>query len=787
MPQTYQSTHFPKPSPRPRPVESEHYQVVVIGGGPTGVCAGIAAARSGMSTVILQNRACLGGNGSGEIGVIVQGADEMGRFRHARETGLIDELYTRNVMLPNPTQSGSLWSLVLWEACTAQDNLTVYMNTIARDPVVEGDRIVSVRAEQFTTERDLQITGDMFIDCSGDGRIAYEAGADYMQGRESRDAYGEPLAEAVADGKTMGNTIYIRARDMGRPVPFKAPPWIHQITSDDQLPFQGKHAPHSIKHLIGPNGGWWWMEFGGENDTIKDSELIRDELTRYAIGMWDHLKNHGDHGAENYALESVGVMPGKRESRRFVGDHVYTQHDVEHKQRFEDVIAYTQWHVDVHNPAGVTSNASYWKGAILRNKADLPLRSFFSRNVGNLWFAGRNFSATHVGFASPRVMATCAIMGQAVGHAAALCVTHGCTPRDLHRQHLKELQQDLLRQDCYLPYVVNEDPDDLARSATARASSQTPLVFPEPEGYMPIEAETAQAFFVSADRINHITIPLDNRGDTPLEVTLHLRHGQWVDDFTDEQDIATATATVVPGRSDVRFCFDLAVEPGSQYWVMLEPHPALSWGFACAEPPCTNAAWKIDQIYGDPPYPMFKRERGTNCLTLDPPSSPFGPEQVLTGVARPERQPNVWISGPGLPQWLELTWPEPITFNEVHLTFDNNLDRKRSNWSKVAKAPELIRHYRVYVERNGALELVLEEKENYFRKRVHTIEAVTSHRLRVEACAAWGEPSTEPAPTQARPEDGFAGHGAAARDYVDFVCDEARMHEVRVYHRAARD
>lgn len=773
---------------RQRVLLEESYDVVVIGGGLAGICAAVTSARQGMRTVLLQDRPMLGGNASGEIGVIIQGADEMGRYRYSRETGLIDEIFTRNVTLPNPMQSASLWSLVLWEFCREQDNLTVYLNTIAKSPTMEADRIVSIRAEQNSTERDLIIKGAVFIDCSGDGRIGYESGAEYTIGRESKADYGEPLAVETSDGKTMGSTIYIKARDMGKPIPFKAPPWVHSFKSDEQLPSRGKDAPHNIRHLTGPNGGWWWLEFGGTMDTIKDSETIRDELIRYAIGMWDHLKNCGDHGADHYALESIGYVPGKRESRRFLGDYVLTQGDIESLRKFDDVVAYCQWHIDVHNPLGVSSNDKYWVGALLKGRASIPFRCLYSKNVGNLLFAGRNISITHVAMGSTRVMATCAIMGQAVGAAATLCVKHDCTPKEVGKTSIHQLQQMLLEQDCYLPGVSRQDKNDLAQQASVNASSHAPLQFPSPEIYRSLSTDTAQGFIVSSDRLNSVTIDLENKTDSPIQVRLHLRSGQWVDDFTSTEDIAISEAAVPPGRSKVRFDYKgYPVEPNSPYWVMLEKHEDLAWGFACEEPPCATGAWMIDQIYGDPaPYRMFKRERGVNCLTLDPPSYCFGPQQVLTGVTRPERSSNIWISERGLPQWIDLVWPKPVSLNEIHLTFDNNLDRKRSNWCSLGKTPELVRDYQIFADQTGELVPLLSVEENYLRKRVHRLDSIIhTGRLRLQVCSTWGEALAKDSKVE-RPDLGEADMnkiGAAARDYVDYDCDQARVYEVRVYNR----
>lgn len=233
--------------------------------------------------------------------------------------------------------------------------------------------------------------------------------------------------------------------------------------------------------------GSWWIEWGGCLDTIKDNETIRDELLGILLGAWDHVKN-GDpndpnypnpdsHGASHWALDWFGFIPGKRESRRFVGLHTLTEQDVMGSRPFPDAIAYGGWAIDTHPPEGI--DAIDERPAIqhpVPHLYDIPLSVCVSRNVPNLMFAGRNISATHLAFASTRVMATCSVIGQGVGVAAAYAVAHGRPPRDLpqDQEAMKAIQQELLRQDAYLIDPRNEDPRDLARSAKVSASSEQP-------------------------------------------------------------------------------------------------------------------------------------------------------------------------------------------------------------------------------------------------------------------------------------------------------------------------
>jgi hypothetical protein len=449
-----------------------HTDFLVVGGGLAGVCAALAAARNGRRVVLVQDRSVLGGNASSEIRMHTVGADIHGRRPGARESGLIEELRLEDAAR-NPHRSYSQWDLLLYEKVLAEPNLTLLLDTDCTGCAVETlpnglRRIVSVEAVRQSTEDTFTIHADVFADCSGDGRLGVEAGADFTVGREAKSDYGESLALEVADQQTLGSSILFTARRHATPQPFRAPSWIRR--------FQ-KHE-FKFRPIEGYEYGYWWAEWGGQLDTLKDNPTIRHELLRIALGLWDYVKNSGDHpDSANWALDWVGALPGKRESRRFLGPHMLTQDDLTGGRIFPDTVAYGGWPLDLHPPSGVDA-VDEWpcRHTHLAHLYGIPLRALHSRNVSNLFFAGRNISATHVAFASTRVMATCAVMGQAIGTAAALVAPLGVRAIAEHfdAAEIARLQQRLLRDDAFLPGLRNEDPSDLARAATVTASSETP-------------------------------------------------------------------------------------------------------------------------------------------------------------------------------------------------------------------------------------------------------------------------------------------------------------------------
>lgn len=457
--------------------------ILVAGGGPAGLSAAIAAARLGAKVVLVQDRPVLGGNASSEIRMHIVGADGVLAERsremsvEAREGGLIEEIRL-DACVTNPQLSPSVFDLILYDKCRQEPNLTLLLNTTLTGTMMDGSRIRHAIAERHSTGHRFEISARLFIDCTGDGTLGAQSGAEFRRGREAASQFGESLAQEEADGKTLGSTLLFMARKHEQPMPFTAPSWARKFTEEDLL-----HRPHAKPGFeSGLEYGYWWIEWGGELDTIRDNEIIRDELLAILMGVWDHVKNAGDHGASHWALDWCGFVPGKRESRRFVGPVTLTEHDILRSTAWDDAIAYGGWPIDTHPPAGVdATDEPPCKQTRTPHIYDIPLRACFSKNIPNLFFAGRNISASHIAFASTRVMATCSAVGQGVGTAAALCTQAGIDPADLVEdpRKLHDLQQILLRNDCFLIGAHNEDPCDLARNARITASSSAPEFQPE--------------------------------------------------------------------------------------------------------------------------------------------------------------------------------------------------------------------------------------------------------------------------------------------------------------------
>lgn len=429
--------------------ETHSVDVCVVGAGMAGICTAIAAARHGATVMLMHDRPMPGGNASSECRVHVCGADVQNGNVHLRETGILEELRLNNLRC-NPDRNISVWDTVLYEAVQFQSGLSQLLNCSCVDAVMDGTQVVSVTGWQLTTYTYHTVNAKVFVDCTGDAILAPLTGAAYRCGREARSEFDESLAPETADDLTMGMTCYFHAREYDSPRPFTAPSWAHRFDSCDDLPYGEKG--HRVWQA-----GYWWAELGGTRDTIGESEALRDELLKVIYGVWDHIKNRCNHRDEaaNWGLEWIQFLPAKRESRRYVGDHVLNQNDIDSEGRFDDIVAYGGWSMDDHHPEGINSVKLGAPSTIFHHAPapyGIPYRSLYSKTIDNLMFAGRDASCTHMAMSSTRVQGTGCSMGQAVGTAAALAVRDSISPRDISSR-IGELQQALLRDDCYIPWV----------------------------------------------------------------------------------------------------------------------------------------------------------------------------------------------------------------------------------------------------------------------------------------------------------------------------------------------
>lgn len=779
--------------------EEHPFDLIVAGGGLAGLCAAIAAARKGINTAIIQDRPVFGGNSSSEIRVVPYGCSHGSAWTN--ETGISHEMIledraTNHEHLFDHGMTNSLYDMVLEEYVRREPNITTFMNTSVRgveseplssaepsaQPTLNGlgrlggepRRILALYASQLASEREYIFHARQFIDATGDGTVGNLAGADFRYGREARSEFGENLAPVKSDDVTMGSTITMRARDIGRHVKYIPPPWVQEYKTLEEIGHD-----RTLYHIKKPTyGGYWWLEVCNPFHQIDDNQVIRDELHKHVLGVWNYIKNHSDfkEHAANYALEWIGMIPGKREARRLVGDATITEHDCHVDRNWPDGVAYAGWWIDLHIKGGILNkqepgerenvdeNYKHW---IRVAPFSLPLRAYYSRNVENLWMTGRLLSVTHVGLGPVRVQLSLGLQGQAVGSAAAYALKHDLTPRqtaDPEGPHIAKVRQDLLREDVHVLGLRNNDPQDLALGAKATASSAAPLDLGEPdlEKWLPLDINRAQIVPVTHDRIESIAYYLRNDRGEPVTVVAELQEMDRIWDRTTGRLVKCAELTV-PARMDgwVGASFDVAVTPNKPHRLVLRPMPGVSWAQAGPAPTSTVAQYLYVCAGGPeeknrhlpsfgpdeidiPPYQHWRQVRHFSLATrLTPQPRPFEATSANNGWAWPGAMPNLWISDPAqpLPQFLELDFGQAVSFNQVLVSFDTNLDLTTAHRTEFWRAPECVRDWRLHIKTDRGWQIVYEENDNYQRRRTVRLERVKTFALRLEVLATNGDPS----------------------------------------------
>lgn len=407
----------------PPPENAGDFDLVVVGGGLAGCGAAVAAARQGLKVALINDRPVLGGNASKEIRVHTEGLEFY---------TIVQELSTEHY--PNGDAGAIPATDTIEMVVRAEKNISVFPNTRAYTVHKEGNKITGVDCFNTNTHKETRFEAPLFVDATGDGWIGYWAGAEVRMGRESRDEFGESLAPEKGDGMTMGNSILwnsveIEKDDKANPenkleVGWQEVPWAMDVAKDYEA----------------SRGEWFW-EYGLLMNTIYDAEEIRDHIFRAIYGNWYNVKQDPENA--NLKLKWIAYVAGKRESRRIMGDYILKESDVVNRPDFEDGFVEEVRAIDIHYPRGgkydFLTEAQFTK----IEQYKIPYRCLYSKDIENLFMAGRCFSATHVGLGSPRVMHTTTQMGVVVGYAAAVCKENNCSPRDVYKYHLDTMRERL--------------------------------------------------------------------------------------------------------------------------------------------------------------------------------------------------------------------------------------------------------------------------------------------------------------------------------------------------------
>ena len=712
--------------------------LTVVGGGLAGVCAAITAAREGIGVTLVQDRPVLGGNSSSEVRLCALGAPHARMYnRFAREGGVIEELILEN-LYRNPEGNPVLWDPLLIEWVTREPNLRLLTDTAAHEVDLADDgRIRSVTAFCSPDQTQYVCRSPLFLDSSGDGIVGFLSGAEFRVGREARDEFGEQMAPEIPDRKVLCHSLFFHTKDAGHRVKFIKPSFAIDIAETEILNCRDVSGATQGRNL-------WWIEYGGLLDTIYDHQHIKHHLWALAYGLWDHVKNSGEFPeAENLTLDWVGLIPGKRESRRFVGDYMLTEGDVLGQTQFPDTVATGGWSLDLHPPEGIYSPEPPAYQVFAPGVYGIPYRCLYSRNVRNLFLAGRLASASHVAFGSTRVIATGAVMGQAVGVAAALCVEGDCSPKDLSSGGaLGRLRRRLLKIDQTVVHATNDDTDDMARSARVTASSEAQLAGIPPTGSsVSLDVTRGLMLPVAGPRLETVTLIADVSEATSIGWRL-MRNDKGFNYIPDEE--VAVGAVDVPTGDRQHVTFRVAAEVSDEnVWLLLDPNAAVRLHTGDEQP---LGVLTIREEEG-PQGPTWPVDRCNLAFGVDPPQNCWPAVCATDGHARPHGTPHCWVSEPldGGTQSLMLEWDVPRAISQIRVALNSDLDRVIRNLHSHTdrEIPRLVRDLRVEARLGDRWETVGAVSENHHRLVVLDVGDVTTDAVRVVCASTNGHDRAE--------------------------------------------
>jgi len=730
--------------------------LTVVGGGIAGICAAVEAARLGLDTALVNDRPVLGGCSSSEIRVWINGATGGAHNRYVREGGIVEEMTLEN-KARNPDGNADLWDTVLHDLAGAEENLDVYLNLLVDQMGTDGGRVEWVGGTQNMSERTFRFESPLFVDATGDGAIANRTGAEWRQGREAASVYDEVAAPEEADTRTLGSSIMFYSERADEPVEY-TPPDFAKDFKDNPPEILAKRAAADDRRCL-----YWWIEYGGQEelDPISDNEEIRDELWAMVYGAWDYIKNSGVFPEEEVAdlkLEWTGKIPGKRESRRFVGDYVLNENDLVEQRRFDDTVGHGGWSIDLHPPSGFYDDqgrgSEHWH---LDGPYRIPYRTLYPKGSENLFLAGRHVSASHVAFGSLRVQKTLGTLGQAVGTAAALALEHDAAPGDVGEEHTDTLQQTLLREDQWVVGQANEDPADHAPEATVRASSTHPASVRDPDTEVALDSPIG-VHFSTDEPVESVELLLE--ADTDADLSVEVYDEERPENYVPHERRAAVEVSVPSGGPQwVEIPFGVNPGDGQGVYVVLEGSDAVTLHARERELTGVVASRASDgHDHTLVPEAHIRQTRWpptdwVPCFDMSPDPGLYAPESVVDGYARPYGLPHGWCSEPfdtGQAEptegaWVELAWDEPRTLAAVQLAFNTRLTENYNPLTPMpeTEVPEVVRDYRVEYEGSDGWVPLTTVTGNYQRFRRHTFDPVEIERLRVSVEATNGVPWAE--------------------------------------------
>ena len=663
--------------------------------------------------------------------------------RWAREGGVIDELLVEN-LYRNKEGNAIILDTILLEKVTAEPNITLLLNTAVYEVVKSSENhIESIQAFCSQNSTTYKLYGSFFCDASGDGIVGFLSGAAFRMGAEDKNEFGELFAPDEGFGELLGHSMYFYSKRMDQPVRYVPP--AYALKDIAAIP------KYKILNQTDHGCRLWWIEYGGRIDTVHETERIKWELWRIIYGVWDYIKNSGDfEDVDNLTLEWVGTIPGKRESRRFEGLYMLKQQDVVAQRVFPDVVSFGGWALDLHPADGIYSelpSCTQWHS---KGIYGIPYRCYLSKDMDNLFFAGRIISSSHVAFGSTRVMATCAHGAQATGMAAELCVQDQLQPKDLvEGPGLERLHQSLNEIGQSIPGVPLNMTAYLNKSAQISASSSLSLKeIPFNGPWIALHESAAQMLPLSKGPVPECNLNVRAEKKTTLEA--QLRISSKPGNYTPDVILATTSFDLAEGEQSIRLHFD-ATLPEQQYafFTLLKNDQVAVQGSLSRYTGVLsvfngkNAAVSNHGIQAPPEgigiekfefwCPRRRPEGHNMAMRITPAIKCFDPANASNGWVRPYLGTNAWAGDPADPHpTLKLQWKEKQKIGKITLFWDTDYDHPMESsllGHTESVIPFCVRDYFLMDDNDNVL---YEQKGNY--QTINTIsldQSIETNSLRL--------------------------------------------------------
>ena len=695
--------------------------LTIVGAGYAGICAAITAARHGLHVALINDRDVLGGNASSEHRIHVNGATSGNASLYGREGGIADELkmftFYKNPDY-NQKKDFHLSDMALLDKVLAEENIELFLGTVCYDCECENDKITKVFAIKPKTNEELCFESEYFCDASGDGILAYKAGCEFRIGREAKDEFNESLAVEKADNASMPSCILFTVAHTGKPVKFIKPDFAYNLVEDDKLkyferPHTGRRMPFNAEEYQ----GLWWLEVSYPFDTITDADEIDFELKKLVYGYWDYIKNSGKYPeAEDMVIDWIAPYASKRESRRFIGEYILNQNDIQGCKDFEDKVATGGWSIDIHDYKGIYGDDKVSAFAEVRSLYSIPFSIMYSKNKDNLFLAGRIASCTHVAMGSTRVIETLGAMAGAVGTAAYLCKKYNKTPSQIRNENITELQ-DILQKDGQF---ILRRPEDcgFVNDAKITASSEKILENLAEGNFTKLDKNTTITVPVSESFTNEIQIKVKANADTSLKYRV----------CKEETDlIYYCGETIFENEIEIKNGFEgfvtlplNASKDLSRVFVNIDPIDNLEI-FTTKEkcpgvPSFMGSVWAAKNEVSD--YIVFKGVE-TNADT-------YSAKKIQNGYSRPYKTANCWASEGNENEWLEIEFKEPADIKNIQIYFDAQFETDHFD----NKIKQLITDYKLTVFGETENEIVV--TDNYMARNSFDINVKAVTKLRFD-------------------------------------------------------